>query len=142
MRVRPQAGRARTSEWFSWVDYSEIRSRPLQAPASAPERGAEKLHFQCPAPKGASNLKEVTASLKRCPDTKPEFFIRLRRHCHSAGRTERLKACPDRNCPPTEGISVLSWLIDVASVWRRMRSNVTMDTCKDLSLQPYYWPRG
>src|SRR5713226_2323471 len=27
-------------------------------------------------------------------------------------------------------------------VWRRMRRNVTIGKCKDLSLQPYYWPRG
>jgi len=30
--------------------------------------------FRYPAPKGASDFEELTASLKRCPDTKREFF--------------------------------------------------------------------
>jgi len=38
---------------------------------------AEKLGFRCPAPKGASDFEELTASLKRCPDTKREFFSEL-----------------------------------------------------------------
>src|SRR6266852_1238577 len=38
---------------------------------------AEKLGFRCPAPKGASDFEELTASLKRCPDTKREFFSKL-----------------------------------------------------------------
>jgi hypothetical protein len=36
--------------------------------------------FSVPAPKGASEYKELTASLKRCPDTKlnderPDYFF-------------------------------------------------------------------
>jgi hypothetical protein len=38
---------------------------------------AEKLGFRRTAPKGASQFKELTASLKRCPDTKLEFFSNL-----------------------------------------------------------------
>src|ERR1017187_2126155 len=44
--------------------------------ASAGTRGrqiAEKLGFRRTAPKGASQFKELTASLKRCPDTNPIF---------------------------------------------------------------------
>jgi hypothetical protein len=37
---------------------------------------AEKVGFQCPAPEGASEFKELTASLKRRPDTKHEFFTK------------------------------------------------------------------
>src|SRR6266853_5120089 len=29
---------------------------------------------RCPAPKGEAGFEEVTASLKRCPDTKPKIF--------------------------------------------------------------------
>ena len=35
---------------------------------------AEKLGSRCPAPKGASDFEELTASLERCTDTKREFF--------------------------------------------------------------------
>ena len=38
---------------------------------------AEKLGSRCPAPKGASDFEELAASLKRCPDTKREFFSAL-----------------------------------------------------------------
>jgi len=38
---------------------------------------AEKLGFWHTAPKGASQFKGFTASLKRCPDTKLEFFSNL-----------------------------------------------------------------
>jgi hypothetical protein len=34
------------------------------------EEFAEKLGFRCPAPKGASDFEELTAPLKRSPDTK------------------------------------------------------------------------
>jgi hypothetical protein len=34
---------------------------------------------ECPAPKGASDFEELTASLKRYPDTKPEFFSSLQK---------------------------------------------------------------
>ena len=44
---------------------------------SAAEESAEKLVFRCPAPKGASDFEELTASLKRCPDTKREFVSTL-----------------------------------------------------------------
>src|SRR6202158_4547492 len=30
---------------------------------------AERIHFRCPAPKGASDVENFAASLKRCPDT-------------------------------------------------------------------------
>jgi hypothetical protein len=35
------------------------------------------LDLLCPAPKGASDFEELAASLKRCPDTNPEFFGKL-----------------------------------------------------------------
>jgi hypothetical protein len=38
---------------------------------------AEKLGFRCTAPEGAPQFKELPASLKRCPDTKLEFFSSL-----------------------------------------------------------------
>jgi hypothetical protein len=47
------------------------------ARTSAAKQFAEKLRLLCPAPKGASEFKELTASLKRCPDTKLEFFSKL-----------------------------------------------------------------
>jgi hypothetical protein len=44
---------------------------------SAAKQFAEKPGFRCPAPKGAYDFDELTASLKRCPDTKHEFFSKL-----------------------------------------------------------------
>jgi hypothetical protein len=41
------------------------------------EQAAEKVDFRCPAPKGAADFEELAASLKRCPDTKPELFRKL-----------------------------------------------------------------
>src|SRR3981081_2649422 len=38
---------------------------------------AEDLAPCDPAPEGASNFKGLVASLKRCPDTNPEFFRSL-----------------------------------------------------------------
>jgi hypothetical protein len=38
---------------------------------------AEKFDSRCPAPKGASDSEELAVSLKRYPDTKPEFFRKL-----------------------------------------------------------------
>ena len=38
---------------------------------------AEKVVSRCPAPKGASDSEELAVSLKRYPDTKPEFFRKL-----------------------------------------------------------------
>jgi len=38
---------------------------------------AEKVDSRCPAPKGASDSEELAVSLKRYPDTKPEFFRKL-----------------------------------------------------------------
>ena len=35
---------------------------------------AAKVEFRCPAPEGAPDVEGSTASLKRCPDTNPEFF--------------------------------------------------------------------
>jgi TldD protein len=40
-------------------------------------QAAEKVGFQRPAPEGASDFEELTASLKRCPDTNPESFRKL-----------------------------------------------------------------
>jgi hypothetical protein len=47
------------------------------AQPAAAKKIAEKLGFRRTAPKGASQFKELTASLKRCPDTKLEFFSNL-----------------------------------------------------------------
>jgi hypothetical protein len=41
------------------------------------EQAAEKVGTRCPAPKGASDFEGLTVSLKRYPDTKPEFFCNL-----------------------------------------------------------------
>ena len=43
----------------------------------AAEEAAEKVDFAAAAPKGASDFKRLTVSLKRYPDTKPEFFRQL-----------------------------------------------------------------
>jgi len=47
-----------------------------QSPSAA-KQFAERPGFRCPAPKGAYGFEELTASLKRCPDTKLEFFSKL-----------------------------------------------------------------
>jgi hypothetical protein len=41
------------------------------------EEAAEKVNLAAAAPKGASDFRELTVSLKRYPDTKPEFFSSL-----------------------------------------------------------------
>jgi hypothetical protein len=41
---------------------------------SAAKEAAEKVRCRWPAPKGASVSEELAVSLKRYPDTKPEFF--------------------------------------------------------------------
>jgi hypothetical protein len=41
------------------------------------QQAAEKVDIRCPAPEGASDFEELTVSLKRYPDTKPEFFRKL-----------------------------------------------------------------
>src|ERR1039458_9089818 len=42
------------------------------------EQAAKKVWLRAPAPKGASGCERLTASPKRCPDTKPEFLLRNR----------------------------------------------------------------
>jgi len=42
-----------------------------------PVEVAGKVNFGCAAPKGASDFERLAVSLKRYPDTKPEFFRRL-----------------------------------------------------------------
>jgi hypothetical protein len=44
---------------------------------SAAKQAAEKLNIRRPAPKGAIAFEGLAVSLKRYPDTKPEFFRRL-----------------------------------------------------------------
>jgi hypothetical protein len=39
--------------------------------------GCGKIEIATSAPKGAVEIERLTASLKRCPDTKREFFRRL-----------------------------------------------------------------
>jgi hypothetical protein len=51
-------------------------SRGIGSPSGA-KQSAEKFGFRRTAPKGASQFKELAASLKRCPDTKLEFFSNL-----------------------------------------------------------------
>jgi hypothetical protein len=41
------------------------------------EEVAGKTRSAAPAPKGASEFEALTASLKRCPDTKLEFLSKL-----------------------------------------------------------------
>src|SRR5208282_730915 len=41
--------------------------------------GAGKIDSRCPGPKGASDFEGLTVSLKRYPDTKPEFSRSLKR---------------------------------------------------------------
>jgi hypothetical protein len=43
----------------------------LQRPSAA--KFAEKVDLGGTAPKGAFDFEQLTASLKRCPDTKPSF---------------------------------------------------------------------
>jgi hypothetical protein len=57
---------------------------------SAAEQFAEKLNFQRPAPKGASEFKLLTASLKRCPDTKLSFSA----NCKAGLKTMHFTAAP------------------------------------------------
>ena len=38
---------------------------------------AERVEFATAAPEGAAENERLVASLKRCPDTKPEFFRNL-----------------------------------------------------------------
>ncbi|HLM79869.1 MAG TPA: hypothetical protein VK302_04470 [Terriglobales bacterium] len=52
-------------------------SRAIGSPSGAKEI-AEKPGFRCTAPKGASQFKELATLLKRCPDTKLEFFSNLK----------------------------------------------------------------
>jgi hypothetical protein len=58
-------------------------ARATQNPAismalnGAAEGVAEKVDFAASAPKGASDFKRLKVSLKRYPDTKPEFFRQL-----------------------------------------------------------------
>jgi hypothetical protein len=56
--------------------------KPLRHPKSSalfqqPVEVAGKVNFGCAAPKGASDFERLAVSLKRYPDTKPEFFRRL-----------------------------------------------------------------
>jgi hypothetical protein len=41
------------------------------------QEAAEKVSIRPSAPKGAVDFEGFAASLKRCPDTKPEFFRTL-----------------------------------------------------------------
>jgi hypothetical protein len=41
------------------------------------EQAAEKVNSRCPAPKGAFDFEGLPVSLKRYPDTKPDFFRSL-----------------------------------------------------------------
>ena len=41
------------------------------------EEAAEKVKLRHPAPKGAIDFEGLVVSLKRYPDTKPEFFRNL-----------------------------------------------------------------
>jgi hypothetical protein len=52
-------------------------SRGARQTSSVAEQAAEKVGIRFPAPEGASDFEEVTASLRRCPDTNPEFFRSL-----------------------------------------------------------------
>jgi hypothetical protein len=53
--------------------------------------------FAASAPKGASHFKRLTVSLKRYPDTKPEFFRSLSmRFRGSRARVDRFRRLPGR----------------------------------------------
>jgi hypothetical protein len=54
-----------------------LKALSQRSPYGTPEQAAEKVDIRCPTPKGASDFEELTVSLKRYPDTKPEFFRSL-----------------------------------------------------------------
>jgi hypothetical protein len=56
------------------------------------KQSAEKVESQCPAPKGASDFKQLAVSLKRCPDTKREFFSNCKARKEKKGIIAALKA--------------------------------------------------
>src|ERR1039458_1719435 len=67
--LRPGQGSSKGSKSLDAEKAVRVDHRRSQA--------AEKVGCRRPAPKGASDFEELTASLKRCPDTKPEFFRSL-----------------------------------------------------------------
>jgi hypothetical protein len=50
---------------------------PGESATSAAKEAAEKVDFGAAAPKGACDFEGLAVSLKRYPDTKPEFFRSL-----------------------------------------------------------------
>src|ERR1039458_619588 len=60
--------------------------------ASAHYQLAEKVDSRCAAPKGASDFEGLTVSLKRYPDTKPEFFPQVDYAQGNAGRQQKQPA--------------------------------------------------
>ena len=57
---------------------SIFQKGPTRSPGQASAvQAAEKVNFAASAPKGASDFTRLTVSLKRYPDTKPEFFRKL-----------------------------------------------------------------
>src|ERR1039458_5254981 len=68
---KPQNQRDHQSQPYrSWLHKQFSGKVPLL-------RGCGKSRFRCPAPKRASCFEELTVSLKRYPDTRPEFFRKL-----------------------------------------------------------------
>src|ERR1700674_652869 len=60
----------------------------------------KKLGFRWSAPKGASDFEELTASLKRCPDTKREFFQQTVQPQSKNAVIAALKRCATQNKLP------------------------------------------
>src|SRR5450631_1402442 len=52
---------------------SGAKARIFGAASGTAKQAAEKVEMPTSAPKGAINSKQLAASLKRCPDTKPNF---------------------------------------------------------------------
>src|ERR1039457_7127472 len=69
--------------------------------ASAHYQLAEKVDSRCAAPKGASDFEGLTVSLKRYPDTKPEFFRKLimRRETQGVNKSNQRQGLRRRRRP-------------------------------------------
>ena len=88
---------------------SQIESKTVHAggPSSA-KQFAEKLEIKAPAPKGAIDLEQLTASLKRCPDTKPSFSANCKAGLRiRLGGTAKSRAHPKAICQITSSFLLL-----------------------------------
>jgi len=72
--VDPEGGNGRLISGLSLGEVPQgLKPALFQGLNGTAEEAAEKLDVGCPAPKGASVIEGLAVSLKRYPDTKPEF---------------------------------------------------------------------